>query len=80
MSLTWKLHCLVRKEKTSNVLQCVVLLCKMSYSPQLKTARCLLQRTTPILVKLNEKAANAIGERDQHLSERDQAVEEREQV
>lgn len=52
----------------------------MSYSPQLKTARCLLQRTTPILVKLNEKAANAIGERDQHLSERDQAVEEREQV
>lgn len=55
-------------------------MCKMSYSPQLKTARRLLQRTTPILVKLNEKAANAIRERDQHLSERDQAVEEREQV
>ncbi|XP_029605473.1 uncharacterized protein LOC115191745 [Salmo trutta] len=51
-----------------------------SLHQELKTARCLLQRTTPILVKLNEKAAKAIGERDQHLSERDQAVEEREQI
>ncbi|CAB1327301.1 unnamed protein product, partial [Coregonus sp. 'balchen'] len=51
-----------------------------SLHQELKTARRLLQRTTPILVKLNEKAANAIGERDQHLSERDQAVEEREQI
>ncbi|KAM9399859.1 uncharacterized protein ACWYII_031817 isoform 1-T2 [Salvelinus alpinus] len=51
-----------------------------SLHQELKTARRLLQRTTPILVKLNEKAANAIGERDQHLSERDQTVEEREQI
>ncbi|XP_055779452.1 sperm-associated antigen 5 [Salvelinus fontinalis] len=51
-----------------------------SLHQELKTARRLLQRTTPILVKLNEKAANAIGERDQHLSERDQAVEAREQI
>uniref|UniRef100_A0A4W5NLB4 Sperm associated antigen 5 n=1 Tax=Hucho hucho TaxID=62062 RepID=A0A4W5NLB4_9TELE len=51
-----------------------------SLHQELKTARRLLQRTTLILVKLNEKASNAIGERDQHLSERDQAVEEREQI
>ncbi|KAJ8000729.1 hypothetical protein DPEC_G00183370 [Dallia pectoralis] len=43
---------------------------------QLVTARCLLQRTMPLLVKLNEKAASAVAERDQALSDRDQMQEE----
>ncbi len=33
-----------------------------------------------MLLKLNEKAAAALKERDEHLSAREQAVEEREQV
>uniref|UniRef100_A0A668UWP0 Sperm associated antigen 5 n=1 Tax=Oreochromis aureus TaxID=47969 RepID=A0A668UWP0_OREAU len=42
--------------------------------------RSLLQKTAPMLLKLNEKAAAALRERDEHISARDQAVEEREQV
>lgn len=81
LNLEITLSCQERKDTQKVAMFCSVpRVCKMSYSPQLKTARRLLQRATPILVKLNEKAANAIGERDQHLSERDQAVEEREQV
>uniref|UniRef100_A0A8C3FZJ9 Si:dkey-25o16.4 n=1 Tax=Cyclopterus lumpus TaxID=8103 RepID=A0A8C3FZJ9_CYCLU len=49
-------------------------------SSQLCTTRALLQKTTPMLLKLNEKAASALRERDGHLSARDQAVEEREQI
>uniref|UniRef100_A0A3Q3MKZ5 Si:dkey-25o16.4 n=1 Tax=Labrus bergylta TaxID=56723 RepID=A0A3Q3MKZ5_9LABR len=40
----------------------------------------LLQRAAPLLLKLNEKAAAALRERDEHIAERDQAVEEREQI
>uniref|UniRef100_A0A3Q3BT58 Sperm associated antigen 5 n=1 Tax=Haplochromis burtoni TaxID=8153 RepID=A0A3Q3BT58_HAPBU len=40
----------------------------------------LLHKTAPMLLKLNEKAAAALRERDEHMSARDQAVEEREQV
>lgn len=47
---------------------------------QLCTVRGLLQKTAPILLKLNEKAAAALKERDEHICARDQAVEEREQV
>lgn len=42
--------------------------------------RSLLHKTAPMLLKLNEKAAAALRERDEHISARDQAVEEREQV
>lgn len=49
-------------------------------SSQLCTVRGLLQKTAPMLLKLNEKAATALRERDEHLSAREQAIEEREQV
>uniref|UniRef100_A0A3P9CUY0 Sperm associated antigen 5 n=1 Tax=Maylandia zebra TaxID=106582 RepID=A0A3P9CUY0_9CICH len=42
--------------------------------------RSLLHKTAPMLLKLNEKAAAALRERDEHMSARDQAVEEREQI
>ncbi|XP_037621347.1 sperm-associated antigen 5 [Sebastes umbrosus] len=51
-----------------------------SLMKELCTVRELLKKTTPMLLKLNEKAAAALRERDEHLSERDQAVEEREQI
>ncbi|XP_042340237.1 sperm-associated antigen 5 [Plectropomus leopardus] len=51
-----------------------------SLMKELRTVRGLLQKTAPILLKLNEKAAAALRERDEHLSARDQAVEEREQI
>lgn len=47
---------------------------------QLCTVRGHLKKTVPILLKLNEKAAVALKERDQCVSVRDQAVEDREQV
>ncbi|XP_076003958.1 sperm-associated antigen 5 [Genypterus blacodes] len=47
---------------------------------ELRTARILLQKTSPTLLKLNEKAAAALRERDQHVCARDRAVEEREQM
>ena len=47
---------------------------------QLCTVKGLLQKTAPMLLKLNDKAAVALRERDEHISARDQAVEEREQV
>ncbi|XP_071360634.1 sperm-associated antigen 5 isoform X2 [Trachinotus anak] len=47
---------------------------------ELCTVRGLLQKTAPMLLKLNEKAAAALRERDEHVSSRDQAVEEREQI
>lgn len=48
--------------------------------PQLCTVRGLLQKTAPMLLQLNEKAAVALKERDECLSARDQAIEDREQV
>lgn len=47
---------------------------------QLCTVRGLLQKTAPMLLQLNEKAAVALKERDECMSARDQAVEDREQV
>ncbi|TNN89454.1 Sperm-associated antigen 5 [Liparis tanakae] len=47
---------------------------------ELCTSRDLLQKTTPMLLKLNETAASALRERDGHLSARDRAMEEREQI
>ncbi|XP_041839974.1 sperm-associated antigen 5 [Melanotaenia boesemani] len=47
---------------------------------ELCTVRSLLQKTAPTLMMLNEKAADAIRERDEHISARDQADKEREQI
>lgn len=58
----------------------VVLMGLHGHSRQLRTARNLLQKTAPILLTLNEKAAAALQERDQHICARDRAVQEREQV
>uniref|UniRef100_A0A8D3CJB6 Si:dkey-25o16.4 n=1 Tax=Scophthalmus maximus TaxID=52904 RepID=A0A8D3CJB6_SCOMX len=44
------------------------------------TVRSLLQKTSPMLLKLNDKTATALRERDEHISARDQAVEDREQI
>ncbi|XP_040892911.1 sperm-associated antigen 5 [Toxotes jaculatrix] len=51
-----------------------------SLMKELCTVRGFLQKTAPMLLKLNEKAAAALKERDEHISARDQAVEEREQI
>ncbi|XP_029299355.1 sperm-associated antigen 5 [Cottoperca gobio] len=51
-----------------------------SLMKELCTVRSLLQKSAPTLLKLNEKAAAALRERDEHLYARDQAVEEREQI
>ncbi|KAF7223591.1 sperm-associated antigen 5 isoform X2 [Nothobranchius furzeri] len=42
--------------------------------------RSLLQKTAPVLLRLKEKAAAALRERDEHLSAREQAIEERQQA
>ncbi|XP_058497551.1 sperm-associated antigen 5 [Solea solea] len=46
---------------------------------ELGTVRALLQKTAPMLLKLNDKAVAALRERDEHISAKDQAVNEREQ-
>ncbi|XP_028461375.1 sperm-associated antigen 5 isoform X2 [Perca flavescens] len=51
-----------------------------SLMKELCTVRGLMQKTAPMLLKLNKKAAAALRERDEHMSARDQAVEEREQI
>nr|XP_046272390.1 sperm-associated antigen 5 [Scatophagus argus] len=51
-----------------------------SLMKELCTVRGLLQKTVPILLKLNEKAAAALRERDEHISARDQAIKQREQI
>ncbi|XP_028273957.1 sperm-associated antigen 5 [Parambassis ranga] len=51
-----------------------------SLTRELFTVRNLLEKTAPILLKLNEKAAAALRERDEHISARDQAIQEREQT
>ncbi|KAF1395350.1 hypothetical protein PFLUV_G00010610 [Perca fluviatilis] len=51
-----------------------------SLMKELCTVRGLMQKTAPMLLKLNKKAAAALRERDEHISARDQAVEEREQI
>lgn len=47
---------------------------------ELCTVRDRLQKCTPILLKLNEKANTALRERDTSISERDQALEDKEQT
>lgn len=47
---------------------------------ELCTVRRCLQKTAPILLQLNERAAAASKERDEHKRARDQAVKEREQM
>ncbi|XP_057698481.1 sperm-associated antigen 5 [Corythoichthys intestinalis] len=44
---------------------------------ELSTVRNLVQRSAPLLAKLNEKAAAALRERDEHVLMRDQVVEEK---
>ncbi|XP_061573810.1 sperm-associated antigen 5 [Cololabis saira] len=51
-----------------------------SLANELCTIRILVQKAAPILLKLNEKAAAALRDRDEHISARDQAIEEREQI
>ncbi|XP_023151061.2 sperm-associated antigen 5 [Amphiprion ocellaris] len=51
-----------------------------SLMKELSTVRSLLQKTAPMLLRLNEKAAAALRERNEHISARDQAIEEREQI
>ncbi|KAK1886504.1 Sperm-associated antigen 5 [Dissostichus eleginoides] len=51
-----------------------------SLKQELSRVRGLLQKSTPMLLMLNEKAAAALIERDEHFSAREQAVEEREQI
>lgn len=51
-----------------------------SLTKELYTVRGLLQRSTPILLKLNEKAAAALRDRDEHIAARDQALQEKEQI
>uniref|UniRef100_A0A8C9X9D0 Si:dkey-25o16.4 n=1 Tax=Sander lucioperca TaxID=283035 RepID=A0A8C9X9D0_SANLU len=50
------------------------------FSTNLCKVRGLMQKTAPMLLKLNKKAAAALRERDEHMSARNQAVEEREQM
>ncbi|XP_077451046.1 uncharacterized protein LOC144070414 isoform X2 [Stigmatopora argus] len=45
---------------------------------ELSTVRKLVQRSAPLLAKLNEKAAAALKERDEHISTRDRVLEENE--
>ncbi|XP_077460938.1 sperm-associated antigen 5 [Stigmatopora argus] len=45
---------------------------------ELSTVRNLVQRSAPLLAKLNEKAAAALKERDEHISTRDRVLEENE--
>ncbi|KAM4594947.1 sperm-associated antigen 5 [Fundulus diaphanus] len=47
---------------------------------ELCTVRSLLQKTAPMLVQLNQKAAAALRERDEHCCARERAEEEREQI
>ncbi|XP_061129941.1 sperm-associated antigen 5 isoform X2 [Syngnathus typhle] len=61
------------------------LLCKtmedqINLTREMSVVRSLVQRSAPMLVKLNEKAAAALTERDQHMSARERVQEEREQV
>ncbi|XP_019718179.1 sperm-associated antigen 5 [Hippocampus comes] len=51
-----------------------------SLTNELSLVRSLVLRTAPLLVRLNEKAAAALRERDEHMSARDQAQEEKEQL
>ncbi|CAL8353356.1 unnamed protein product [Boreogadus saida] len=51
-----------------------------SLAEELARVRSLLNKTVPMLLKLNEKAADALSDRNQHLLDRDQALEERQQI
>ncbi|KAM8843368.1 sperm-associated antigen 5 isoform 1-T2 [Synchiropus picturatus] len=47
---------------------------------ELSEVKKLLYKTTPMLLKLNEKAAAAVRERDEHLSEKHRAIEDMKRV
>uniref|UniRef100_A0AAV2J7P3 Sperm-associated antigen 5 n=1 Tax=Knipowitschia caucasica TaxID=637954 RepID=A0AAV2J7P3_KNICA len=51
-----------------------------SLSNELCRVRALMQRCTPLLLRLNEKAAAAFRDRDQLIAERNQAVQDKEQT
>ncbi|XP_061778920.1 sperm-associated antigen 5 [Nerophis lumbriciformis] len=51
-----------------------------SLMKELHDVRNLMHRTAPILMKLNEKAADALRERDDYMSARDRALEDKEQL
>ncbi|XP_061888924.1 sperm-associated antigen 5 isoform X2 [Entelurus aequoreus] len=51
-----------------------------SLMKELHDVRNLVHRTAPILMKLNEKAADALRERDDYMSARDRALEDKEQL
>ncbi|CAL8286825.1 unnamed protein product [Arctogadus glacialis] len=51
-----------------------------SLAEELARVHSLLKKTVPMLLKLNEKAVDALSDRNQHLLDRDQALEERQQI
>ncbi|XP_054636201.1 sperm-associated antigen 5 isoform X2 [Dunckerocampus dactyliophorus] len=51
-----------------------------SLMKELHDVRNLVHRTAPVLMTLKEKAADALGERDEHMSARDRALEDKEQL
>ncbi|CAL8331681.1 unnamed protein product [Lota lota] len=51
-----------------------------SLAEELARVRGLLKKTVPMLLKLNEKAGDALRDRNQHLLDRDQVLEERQQI
>ncbi|XP_027874602.1 sperm-associated antigen 5 isoform X2 [Xiphophorus couchianus] len=51
-----------------------------SLMQELCSVRSLLQKTAPTLLQLNERAAAALRERDEHRTARERAAEEREQI
>uniref|UniRef100_A0A087XSH2 Sperm associated antigen 5 n=1 Tax=Poecilia formosa TaxID=48698 RepID=A0A087XSH2_POEFO len=51
-----------------------------SLMQELCSVRSLLQKTAPMLLQLNERAAAALRERDEHRTARERAAEEKEQI
>ncbi|XP_014904705.1 sperm-associated antigen 5 isoform X1 [Poecilia latipinna] len=51
-----------------------------SLMQELCSVRSLLQKTAPMLLQLNERAATALRERDEHRTARERAAEEKEQI
>uniref|UniRef100_A0A3Q3MPT7 Sperm associated antigen 5 n=1 Tax=Mastacembelus armatus TaxID=205130 RepID=A0A3Q3MPT7_9TELE len=51
-----------------------------SLMKELCTVRGLLHKTAPMLLKMNEKTAAALREKDEHISAKKQAIEKREQM
>ncbi|XP_030208117.1 sperm-associated antigen 5 [Gadus morhua] len=51
-----------------------------SLAEELARVHSLLKKTVPMLLKLNEKAVDALSDRNQHLLDRDQALEKMQQI